>query len=556
MARVCTAVLTVLLLAALPASAQTVITVGDHPVRGNTANQIIPILVTGPDIVGMDLAATIGAGGVELGGVAGPIFKLPQTRIEDTGNPGFLVADLPLWDAAMIPDSIWEGNSDPALDNARDDFVDSLAMPQPAYPYPQLFLGGITTEQADPGEDPPISPVEIAANGVLVNLVIDTTGFTNAGDWWHLKFDDTITVDIGEPGTPELVDYDIATQLLESTVVDAGDPEADPPVPPEYGIQAVAPITINNGTIQIVSTLTSQSSGSWDAGTTWDGGGSTPDYFSATEVGDHEVTVDSGGQQGFALLTDNSGSKVVVDATRTLSIYDSVDVDAGTVEVQGTLEAKSANVTGTVKIGRTGSLDVTGDVAMNAGSEYVCEVGDGISGLVAAGDDVTLDPASALEFTVTSSSMFTQGIYTLMTYDSVGGTSFGTSSGLGPYVTGDGLAYGANALTVTIDHDLLVGDLDIDGDVDFFDYIATSNHFGETEGMTFYDGDMDGDGDVDFFDYIAVSNHFGDTLPAVAAAPELGSVASASVPEPGSMILLLTSVACLVWWCRRRKKHQ
>ena len=97
---------------------------------------------------------------------------------------------------------------------------------------------------------------------------------------------------------------------------------------------------------------------------------------------------------------------------------------------------------------------------------------------------------------------------------------------------------------------VLIGDLDLDGDVDFFDYIKCSNNFGETEGMGFQDGDMDGDGDVDFFDYIAVSNHFGDTLPA-----GTGAVSAASVPEPGTVVLLgmgALALAGCVWRKRLR----
>ena len=136
-----------------------------------------------------------------------------------------------------------------------------------------------------------------------------------------------------------------------------------------------------------------------------------------------------------------------------------------------------------------------------------------------------------------------------LTYDSRSG-AFASVTDLGPYVTGDGLTYGEHELTLTLDHNLLIGGLDLDGDVDFFDYIATSNNFGETEGMGFQDGDMDGDGDVDFFDYITVSNHFGDSLPASA-----GVVGVAEVPEPSTFGLLGVGTVGLLAYGWRRRRH-
>ena len=52
------------------------------------------------------------------------------------------------------------------------------------------------------------------------------------------------------------------------------------------------------------------------------------------------------------------------------------------------------------------------------------------------------------------------------------------------------------------------GDSDLDGDVDFADFVALSSNFG-TSVESWSDGDFDGDGTVDFSDFIALSKNFG-----------------------------------------------
>lgn len=52
------------------------------------------------------------------------------------------------------------------------------------------------------------------------------------------------------------------------------------------------------------------------------------------------------------------------------------------------------------------------------------------------------------------------------------------------------------------------GDIDLDGDVDFSDFLTLSASFGRAD-ATWSDGDTDGDSDVDFADFLALSAHFG-----------------------------------------------
>jgi hypothetical protein len=81
------------------------------------------------------------------------------------------------------------------------------------------------------------------------------------------------------------------------------------------------------------------------------------------------------------------------------------------------------------------------------------------------------------------------------------------------------------------DFDLLVtavfrtqpGDADLDGDVNFADFVALANHFGQAGGWG--DGDFDADGVVQFNDFTLLANHFGQ--------PE-----AIPVPEPNGLAMV------------------
>lgn len=84
------------------------------------------------------------------------------------------------------------------------------------------------------------------------------------------------------------------------------------------------------------------------------------------------------------------------------------------------------------------------------------------------------------------------------------------------------------------------GDADLNGNVDFTDFVELSSNFGKSGGWA--QGDFDGDGDVAFPDFVLLSSNFGD----MSQAP-----ASQSVPEPTAAVLTLTG--CL-WVFGRRKR--
>lgn len=76
------------------------------------------------------------------------------------------------------------------------------------------------------------------------------------------------------------------------------------------------------------------------------------------------------------------------------------------------------------------------------------------------------------------------------------------------------------------------GDANLDGTVDFQDFVSLSAGFGENGGWG--QGDFDGNGKVEFEDFVALSGNFGQSATAVASAP-----------EPSSLVLLVLGLATI-----------
>ena len=89
------------------------------------------------------------------------------------------------------------------------------------------------------------------------------------------------------------------------------------------------------------------------------------------------------------------------------------------------------------------------------------------------------------------------------------------------------------------------GDANLDGVVDFPDFLALSEHFGEgsrRDPRGWSQGDFDGDGEITFPDFLILSENFG----AVAAA------SAASVPEPTAGSIALFGLLGLIGFRKRR----
>ena len=100
-------------------------------------------------------------------------------------------------------------------------------------------------------------------------------------------------------------------------------------------------------------------------------------------------------------------------------------------------------------------------------------------------------------------------------------------TGLGGGLAIDHIQYGFAALS---------GDTDVDGDVDFSDFVNLSSHFGMTD-VGWAEGDFDHNGEIDFPDFLRLSRNFGETSdPVISNAPEPSS----------SVLLILSSMSLLV----------
>ena len=78
------------------------------------------------------------------------------------------------------------------------------------------------------------------------------------------------------------------------------------------------------------------------------------------------------------------------------------------------------------------------------------------------------------------------------------------------------------------------GDSDLDGDVDFEDFLALANNFGESP-SSWSRGDFDGNNETNFVDFLTVATNFGN-----ASVNDVGlAIATPSVPEPSSITLSL-----------------
>lgn len=91
---------------------------------------------------------------------------------------------------------------------------------------------------------------------------------------------------------------------------------------------------------------------------------------------------------------------------------------------------------------------------------------------------------------------------------------------------------------------IIAGDLNLDGVVEFPDFLTLSGNFGDPEAAGVYaNGDIDLSGEIDFPDFLALSGNFG-----------LSSAELAAVPEPGGFVLLLMPMLLLARLRMRRQR--
>ncbi|NQU21930.1 MAG: hypothetical protein HQ567_11660 [Candidatus Nealsonbacteria bacterium] len=268
-----------------------------------------------------------------------------------------------------------------------------------------------------------------------------------------------------------------------------------------------------------------------------------PDEFNETTIANGDtVLLDSPAQKAWSVSLENGTLHVAAGGE--LSVTEGITVAADCTLTGGGVVTTSTPIVvewgGVISPGDgVGTLSAS-SVELQPGSALSAELGGpglgdrldltGELNLAARGDTLPLTWIPGGD----SSSKF-GGEYVVASYESLSGEFETVGGGDGEYSIGEAYVAGidyetGSQITVSL-HPLLDGDADLDGDVDFGDYMVLEAWFGGPGDWA--KGDFDLDGDIDFGDYMILEAAFGDTVPA-AATP---------VPEPGTLVMLLGGVA-------------
>ncbi len=130
-----------------------------------------------------------------------------------------------------------------------------------------------------------------------------------------------------------------------------------------------------------------------------------------------------------------------------------------------------------------------------------------------------------------------------LTFDGIEGDAIrvvGSAGGQKPFTSMTELeAFGVDAFA----YGDLLGDSDLDTNVDINDLIALAEHYGQTTSSVWAEGDFDADGDIDINDLIVLAEHYGEGVG--------GTITT--TPEPTSIFLLACGAVSLVRRSQRRR---
>ena len=296
--------------------------------------------------------------------------------------------------------------------------------------------------------------------------------------------------------------------------------------------------------------------------------GYTPDSISSASVSGSGSAWHNGGNMtvgrfGTGELNITSGGEVNVNISMTLGLEDgsagTVNLEGGTLNLNGSTliqgtGAAAFNFTGgtlsnvseigfdLIQQGGTfapgdvsNATDITGDYGILAGTTQILLGGTGNPiGLISVSDDIHI---SSLNTTLDLRALgpMSAGTYTVLS--TTGGTITGMFDELSLFNlfgVGISVANTGTEITITLDGDLIFADANTDGFVGIGDLNIVLGHWNQN--VTTGDilaGDLNHDGFVGIDDLTAVLGHWNQGAP-----PNIDL--SASVPEPASMVILLS----------------
>ena len=226
----------------------------------------------------------------------------------------------------------------------------------------------------------------------------------------------------------------------------------------------------------------------------------------------------------------NQNDQLVLSAKSTL-YPDAGFSGNGLLRNSGAMELMSGVDTGQIRVKNDAVLGVTGVDTANVGAFENSEDATVVFDIGWDGQEATVGQLSALSdanLAGTISLSMVEGVdlyetvAVIMANDGVTGT-FDAVDMKTPE-TGVGLAVTYEPFSVNVTP-ALVGDANMNGSVEFLDFLVLAENFGERG--TWVDGDFDGDGEVAFLDFLGLAESFGMSA----------DVSVAPVPEPSSLAM-------------------
>jgi autotransporter-associated beta strand protein len=249
-------------------------------------------------------------------------------------------------------------------------------------------------------------------------------------------------------------------------------------------------------------------------------------YSGSTAVNAGSLTISAGGSIASSSIVDSAGATLNVNGALTATAAVTAN---GNVNFAGNSSSTAATTRalGTLSVGAAGVVTVLSSPAWSA--------------------PVVLQPATLSITTggkldLTSNELITSESLTTLRGQIVAGqvttSTAGTNGGVGSLDLGNGTCEARYAL---------LGDTNLDGNVNVADLANLAGNFGVTTGATWIGGDFDYNGSVNVADLADLAGNFGANISNAAAVP----ASMARVPEPTALALLCSTVPSAI---RRRRK--